>query len=384
MALFRSSLFSDDMSFLGKIRQIAWGQIFFLCIVATIGFLSLYSAAGGHIDPWASPQIIRFAFSLGVLLAIGMTDIRWIFRIAYPFHILVIILLLLVDIFGHIGMGAQRWLDLGVMKIQPSELAKISTILCLARYYHGKELYEARQFKNLIPAVGMILVPVGLVVAQPDLGTGMAIVFGGTAMLFVAGVSIWLFLAGIGAAIAAVPIAWQFMHEYQQKRVQIFLNPESDPLGAGFHITQSKIALGSGGVLGKGYLEGTQSHLNFLPEKHTDFIFTLEVRNGDEVMREYGIAPTVIKIDTEGFEKFVLLGMKESLKSSRPSVIFEYSDITKGYLPNRASFDSVFPENYEIFGILRSREYPRLAPYHPDKKFENLLAIPREKLPHLG
>lgn len=275
MAIFRSSLFSEDMSVWGKIRQIAWGQVFFLCIYATIGFLSLYSAAGGSIDRWASPQIIRFIFAIGMLVAIAIVDIKWIFRIAYPFHILVIFLLLLVDIFGHIGMGAQRWLDLGVMKIQPSELAKISTILCLARFYHGKEVHEAKQFKNLIIPLMMILIPVALVVAQPDLGTGLAIVFGGVAMLFVGGVSIWLFIAGIVATIAAVPIAWQFLHEYQQKRVLIFMNPESDPLGAGFHITQSKIALGSGGITGKGFLEGTQSHLNFLPEKHTDFIFTL-------------------------------------------------------------------------------------------------------------
>lgn len=275
MPIFRSSLFSEDMSILGKIRQIAWGLVFFLCAYATIGFLSLYSAAGGNIEPWAAPQIIRFIFAIGMLVTIAIIDIKWIFRIAYPFHIVVIILLLLVDIFGHIGMGAQRWLDLGVMKIQPSELAKISTILCLARFYHSKELYEARQFKNLIIPLIMILLPVALVVAQPDLGTGLSIVFGGVAMLFVGGVSIWLFIAGIGAAIAAVPIAWQFLHEYQQKRVLIFMNPESDPLGAGFHITQSKIALGSGGIAGKGFLEGTQSHLNFLPEKHTDFIFTL-------------------------------------------------------------------------------------------------------------
>lgn len=275
MALFRSTLSSDDSSFLGKLRQIAWGQVFFLCVVATIGFLSLYSAASGSVDPWASAQIMRFIFALGMLIAIAMTDIRWIFRIAYPFHAIVVVLLLLVDIFGHIGMGAQRWLDLGIMKIQPSELAKISTILCLARYYHGLELHEAKQLKSLVLPALMILVPVGLVVAQPDLGTGMAIIFGSAAMLFVGGVSIWLFLAGIGTAIAAIPIAWQFMHDYQQKRVLIFLDPESDPLGAGFHISQSKIALGSGGVLGKGFLEGTQSHLNFLPEKHTDFIFTL-------------------------------------------------------------------------------------------------------------
>jgi rod shape determining protein RodA len=275
MTLFRSSLSHDDMSFFGKVRHIGWGQVFLLCVVASIGFLCLYSAAGGSLNPWASPQIVRFLFSLGLLLAIAITDIRWIFRIAYPFHAVVIVLLLLVDIFGHIGMGAQRWLDLGIMKIQPSELAKISTILCLARFYHGKELYEAKQLKNLPLPAAIILIPVGLVVAQPDLGTGMAIIFGSVAMLFAGGVSIWLFLGGIVAAAAAVPIAWEFMHEYQRKRVLIFMDPESDPLGAGFHITQSKIALGSGGVFGKGFMEGTQTHLNFLPEKQTDFIFTL-------------------------------------------------------------------------------------------------------------
>lgn len=275
MSVFRSSITTEDMSFWGKLRQIAWGQVLALCGVAMIGFLCLYSAAGGDIDPWASAQIMRFGFALGILVAIGLTDIKWIFRIAYPFHAIVIVLLLLVDIFGHIGMGAQRWLDLGVMKIQPSELAKISTILCLARYYHAKELYEARQIKNLLVPALMILIPVALVVAQPDLGTGMAIVLGGIAMMFAGGVSIWLFIVGGIVAVAALPIAWQFMHEYQQKRVLIFLDPESDPLGAGFHITQSKIALGSGGITGKGFLEGTQTHLNFLPEKHTDFIFTL-------------------------------------------------------------------------------------------------------------
>lgn len=275
MALFKSSFFSDDTTFLGKLRQLAWGQVSLICIYACIGFLSLYSAAGGNIEPWASPQILRFGFALGLLMAISIMDIKWVFFIAYPLHFIVIILLLLVDIFGHVGMGAQRWLDLGVMRIQPSELAKISTILCLARFYHGKELFEARQFKNLAIPAAMILIPVALVVAQPDLGTGLAIVFGGVAMLFVGGVSIWLFLVGIGATLAAIPIAWQFLHEYQQKRVLVFINPESDPLGAGFHISQSKIALGSGGIFGKGFLDGTQSHLNFLPEKHTDFIFTL-------------------------------------------------------------------------------------------------------------
>ncbi len=275
MSLFQSHIHSDDMSILGRLRQLAWGQIILICVLACIGFLCLYSAAGGTIDPWASAQIIRFLFSLGLLLGIALLDIRLIFRSVWVLYGGTLILLLLVDVIGHVGMGAQRWLDLGIMKLQPSELAKVTTVMALARYYHGKELADVRKIKNLLVPSIIILMPVGLVVTQPDLGTGMAIIFAGTAMLFVAGVPYWLFIVGILGAAGAVPIAWQFLLDYQKNRVLTFLNPESDPLGAGFHITQSKIALGSGGFSGKGFLEGTQSHLNFLPEKHTDFIFTL-------------------------------------------------------------------------------------------------------------
>lgn len=276
MSIFQSHIHSDDMSILGRLKQISWGQVLLICVLASIGFLCLYSAAGGNIDPYASAQIIRFMFALGLLIAIGLLDIRWIYRVTWPLYGGTLFLLLLVDIFGHVGMGAQRWLDLGVMKLQPSELAKITTVMALARFYHGKELSDARKLKNLIIPALIILLPVALVVTQPDLGTSLAIVFAGTAMLFVAGVPLWLFIVGVIGVAAIIPLAWEFLlRDYQKDRVLIFLNPESDPLGAGFHITQSKIALGSGGFSGKGFLEGTQSHLNFLPEKHTDFIFTL-------------------------------------------------------------------------------------------------------------
>ncbi len=275
MTIFTSHIYSEDSSILGRLKQLVWGQILLIIALATIGFCCLYSAAGGSLEPYASPQIIRFLFALGMLVFIAMIDIRWVYRATWLAYGGTLILLLLVDIVGHIGMGAQRWLDLGVIKLQPSEIAKVTTVMALARFYHGKELSDVRRLKNLIIPAVVILAPVALVVTQPDLGTGMAIIFAGTAMLFVSGVPIWLFIVGIGAALAAIPIAWQFLRDYQKDRVMIFLNPESDPLGAGFHITQSKIALGSGGFAGKGFLEGTQSHLNFLPEKHTDFIFTL-------------------------------------------------------------------------------------------------------------
>lgn len=275
MSLLHSRIHTEDTSLWGRLKNLAWGQVILICMLACIGFMCLYSAAGGSIDEYAKPQIIRFIVALGLLIGIAVIDIRWIYRATWPLYIGTLILLVLVDVFGHVGMGAQRWLNLGVIKLQPSEIAKITTVLALARYYHGKEMTDVRKIKNLVVPAALILMPVGLIVTQPDLGTSLAIVFVGTAMLFVAGVSIWLFVLGIGGAIAAIPIAWQFLRDYQKNRVLTFLDPESDPLGAGFHITQSKIALGSGGFSGKGFLEGTQTHLNFLPEKHTDFIFTL-------------------------------------------------------------------------------------------------------------
>ena len=275
MPIFRSQIMVDDYSLFGRLREISWGMVALIVMLACIGFMCLYSAANGNLEPWASRQIARFLFALGLLVVFALIDIRWIFRAAFPFYAITIILLVLVDVFGHIGMGAQRWLDLGIMKLQPSELAKISTVMALARYFHGLEPGRARKLSALIVPALMILVPCGLVAAQPDLGTALSISFAGGAMLFVGGVSIWIFILLIAGGLAAIPIAWHFLHEYQRNRVLIFLDPESDPLGAGFHITQSKIALGSGGIFGKGFMEGTQSHLNFLPEKHTDFIFTL-------------------------------------------------------------------------------------------------------------
>lgn len=275
MSLFRSNIVVNEESIFGKLKLINWTMVFLIVMLASIGFMCLYSAANGNIERWAQPQIFRFVFAVGLMLAFAMLDIRWLFRAAYPFYAITIFLLILVDAFGFIGMGAQRWLDLGIMKLQPSELAKISTVMALARYYHGLEPGEARKIITLILPVVMIIVPFGLVAVQPDLGTALSIVFAGGAMLFVGGMSLWLFGLIIAGGLAAIPVAWHLLHDYQRNRVRIFLDPESDPLGAGFHITQSKIALGSGGIFGKGFMEGTQSHLNFLPEKHTDFIFTL-------------------------------------------------------------------------------------------------------------
>lgn len=265
----------DGYSFLQRVLQINWGLVALLTAIACVGFASLYSAANGSFDPWASRQIMRFGVGLGALVFVALIDIRWWYRLAYPIYILGFILLIAVEVMGQVGMGAQRWINLGFMQLQPSEFMKIAVVMALAKYFHAATREDMKSFRFLIPGVLLIVAPVCLVLLQPDLGTSLMIIMAGVAMMFIAGAPAWMFLAGMAATASAVPIAWQFMHEYQKSRVMTFLDPESDPLGAGYHITQSKIALGSGGIEGKGFMKGTQSHLNFLPEKQTDFIFTL-------------------------------------------------------------------------------------------------------------
>ena len=266
---------SGGMNFRQKLGQLDWGLIILLGIVGSIGITALYSAAGGHFQPWAARQILHFILGTTIMLFIALTDIKWWQRLAYPLYAAGLVLLVVVWAVGTKGMGAQRWINIGFFQLQPSELMKIAVIMALARYFHAASERDARGIVFLIPAALIIVVPVGLVMLQPDLGTAMMIILGGAGMFFIGGAPLWLFLGGMAVAAAAAPVAWHFMHDYQRQRVLIFMHPEADPLGAGYHIMQSKIALGSGGVNGRGFLNGTQSHLNFLPEKQTDFIFTL-------------------------------------------------------------------------------------------------------------
>lgn len=273
----RHSLLSrgNDLTIGRKLRDITWGLVLLIVAVASVGFIQLYSAAGGDIDPWADRQMLRFAIGLCVMTVIAITDIRLWLRTAYLFYAVALVLLVAVELFGRIGMGAQRWLDLGVLHIQPSEIMKISIVLALARYFHGLSFDEVGMIRWLLVPLLMVLAPVVLVMKQPDLGTAMLLLATSGAVFFFAGVRLWKFLLVLLAGGAAMPIGWGLMHEYQRKRVLTFMNPETDPLGAGYHILQSKIALGSGGFTGKGFLQGSQSHLSFLPEKQTDFIFTM-------------------------------------------------------------------------------------------------------------
>ncbi len=268
---------SEDASFLQKLKFVNWGLVLLITAMASVGFLALYSAAGGNLDPWASKQMVRYFVFVGMMIGIALTDIRFLYRISYPVYFACLLMLLIVEFMGKIGMGAQRWINLGFIQLQPSELMKIATVMALAKFFHAATIDDMKNFRFLGIAFLFIAAPVFLVVTQPDLGTGTVIMMVGIAMFFLAGAPLWIFIGGAAIAAAAAPLGWMVMHDYQKHRVLTFLNPESDPLGTGYHITQSKIALGSGGFDGKGFLKGTQSHLNFLPEKQTDFIFTLWV-----------------------------------------------------------------------------------------------------------
>lgn len=266
---------------LRKFLFLNWGLVLLLTAVCSIGFLMLYSVAGGSFQPWAETQMKRFALGMGVLFFVAMIPV-WFWRnVAGVAYLASLALLLYVEFFGSLGMGAQRWIDLGFMRLQPSEMTKITLVMLLAAYYDWLPVKKASHPLWVAVPVALILLPTALVLNQPDLGTSLLLVFGGAAVMFFAGVHWVYFAAVIGLGMALVTAVfqtrgtdWQLLKNYQYRRIDTFLDPASDPLGAGYHITQSKIALGSGGWTGRGFMQGTQSRLNFLPEKHTDFIFT--------------------------------------------------------------------------------------------------------------
>ena len=257
-----------------KLLEINWGFLLLVTIIACAGFAMLYSIAGSSFSPWAGAQMLRFAVGLVILIVVALVDIRVWMGLAYPAYAIALLLLIAVESVGHVGLGAQRWIALGPLQIQPSEMMKITLVLALARYLHGSTVEDVSHPLKLIVPLAMIAIPAALVLHQPNLGTATILVLDGCALLFLAGLSWWWILPTVGGAAAAVPVVWQFLHDYQKRRVMTFLHPQDDALGAGWNITQAKIAIGSGGFSGKGFLEGTQSRLNFLPEKETDFIFT--------------------------------------------------------------------------------------------------------------
>ncbi len=261
---------------MGKLRSLNWTLVGLITAVCCIGFALLYSVAGMSFDPWAERQIVRFGVGFVLMIAIALIDVRVWFQLAYPIYGVSLLLLVAVEFMGRMGKGAERWIDIGPLQLQPSELMKIAVILALSRFLHGVLVDDVSRPTRLLAALMLIAIPAGLVLIQPNLGTAMILIVGGCGLIFLAGLSWKVILPVVALIAAAVPVGWEFvLKDYQKQRVYTFLDPESDPLGAGYNITQSKIALGSGGIFGKGFGEGTQSRLNFLPEKQTDFIFTV-------------------------------------------------------------------------------------------------------------
>ena len=264
-----------------KILYMNWAIVILIISISTIGFLMLYSVAGGSFKPWAEPQIKRFLLSLGMMFLIAMVPI-WFWRnMSFLAYFIALVLLILVGFIGSKGMGAQRWIDLGIMKLQPSELVKVAIVMVLAAYYDMLPAQKTSRPLWVLLPVTIILVPTFIVLQQPDLGTSLLLLMTGGTVMFLAGVH-WAYFASVIASGLGIITAvfqsrgttWQLLNDYQYRRIDTFIDPSKDPLGAGYHITQSKIALGSGSFSGRGFMQGTQSRLNFLPEKHTDFIFT--------------------------------------------------------------------------------------------------------------
>lgn len=265
---------------LSKVFYINWALVLLLTAVACVGFLMLYSVAGGTMDRWAEPQMQRYGVSLIMMFIIAFVPL-WFWRSMAAFSYAISVLLLLgVEFFGSVGMGAQRWLEIGPLRLQPSEMTKITVIMAMAAYYDWLDIRKVSHPLWVIVGVAIIMVPAFLVVRQPDLGTSLLIVGGGGMVMFFAGVSLWYFGAVIAGGTGLIALvftsrgtSWQILRDYQFRRIDAFLDPSLDPLGTSYHINQAMIALGSGGWSGRGFMQGTQSRLNFLPEKHTDFIF---------------------------------------------------------------------------------------------------------------
>lgn len=272
-----------------RLRRLNWLMLLLVFGFCFAGTMMMVSAGAGNWSEYATYQMVRYALGLACMTAIMLCPPTWLHRFAYLAFAVMLSMLIAVEVMGHIGMGAQRWLKLGGMMVQPSEFMKLALIVALARFYHNAALDETSHIKNILVACLMIGLPAILILKQPNLGTATVTVFIGVSILFLAGVSWKYFAAGTVSIAAGAPLAWQFLHDYQKTRVLTFLDPEKDPLGAGYNIIQSQIAIGSGGMWGKGYLDGSQAQLNFLPEKHTDFIFTM-------LAEEWGFVGSIIML----------------------------------------------------------------------------------------
>ncbi|MBF0425705.1 MAG: rod shape-determining protein RodA [Magnetococcales bacterium] len=257
-----------------RLARFPWGLLFLLSAAACMGFVVLYSAVGKHNVGMLVSQAMRFGVSLVLMVVLALANEKVYRRYAYLVYGLILTMLAAVAVIGDVGMGARRWLEIGPVRLQPSELMKVAVVLALARYFHDQSVTSLR-LRDVVLPLGMIGVPLALIVHQPDLGTAVMVAIISGAVIFVAGLSWHAVLAVVVIVPASMPLLWNLLHDYQRRRITTLFFPEEDPLGAGYHIIQSKIAVGSGGLAGKGFMGGSQSHLDFLPERHTDFIFSV-------------------------------------------------------------------------------------------------------------
>ena len=307
-----------ELTIFDKLRSINYFLLFLICTIFFIGIFALYSISNGNFSEWPIKHLQRFILGLIIFFIVALLDLKIIFRFAYLIFIASIVALIILLIVGDEINGAKRWISFAGFSLQPSEFVKYTLILALAKYFHSMEDYHENFISKLIIPSFIVIIPVAFVVIQPDLGTALVIFLGGVSVIWISGLNYKYFISGILGFILSLPILWQYLKEYQKDRVFTFFNPERDPLGNGYHITQSKIALGSGGIFGKGYMEGTQSHLNFLPEMQTDFIFTMF---GEEFgfvgsiilillyMALIGIAIRMALTSKSLFSKFLSLGV---------------------------------------------------------------------------
>jgi rod shape determining protein RodA len=268
-------LTTNRFSFFQKFRNFDYVLLFCILILGFISLTTMYSTDGGEVLFHTKSHFTKLVVFTIMMLIISFINIKYWFAIGYFSYISVIGLLIWTYMFGITSSGSQRWIDLYFINLQPSELMKIFIIICLAKFFHRMKLENVNSIYTILTSLIIILLPMGLVIVQPDLGTALLIAISGIAVLWFAGVNYKYFIYTLLGFVISLPFVIAFLKPYQKLRVLTFLNPDKDPLGAGYQIIQSKIAVGSGGIFGKGFLKGTQSYLEFLPEKHTDFIFTL-------------------------------------------------------------------------------------------------------------
>ncbi|WP_343347798.1 rod shape-determining protein RodA [Sphingomicrobium sp. XHP0239] len=288
------------------LARLPWGAIVVVLLIGTFGIAHLYSSAGGSLQPWALRQGAIFTFMFFVALGVSYVPESWVKTLTPLAYVVILAMLVAVEFVGFVGMGAQRWIDLGFMKLQPSEFMKPVLVLILARFYDLLPTGDLNKWRAIWPAAILTGLPAGLTLVQPDLGTALVLILGGIVVMFLAGLPWWYFAGGLAAVAALIPIAIQFLEPYQQRRILIFLEPEADPLGAGYNLTQSKIAIGSGGMWGKGYMQGSQSHLEYLPEGHTDFAFSA-------IVEEWGLVGGTVLICA--FAGLIAWGMSVSRRA---------------------------------------------------------------------